>query len=139
MPTTLDKARPALALRIGLWTAQLAVFAVFSLVGATKMLTPIPELAKVMPWTGEAPEIFVRIIGLIDLAGGLGILLPALTRMRPGLTVAAAAGCAALQLCAIAFHVWRGEAAETPLNLALLALSVFILWGRATKAPVAER
>ncbi len=43
-----------------------------------------------MAWTGEYPEAFVRIIGLIDLAGGLGMLLPSLTRIMPRLTVIAA-------------------------------------------------
>jgi hypothetical protein len=92
-----------------------------------------------MPWTGEHSEAFVRIIGLIDLAGGIGILLPALTRILPRLTVLAALGCTVLQVFAITFHVSRGEAAVTPLNLVLLALAVFVLWGRGRKAPIAPR
>jgi hypothetical protein len=68
----------------------------------------------------------------------LGILLPTLTRIKPGLTVLAALGCAALQLCAIVFHVSRGEAANTPFNFVLVALSLFVAWGRRTQ-PSAPR
>lgn len=123
----------------GLWAAQVATAAAFVLAGVTKLTTPIPELAAAMPWAGDWPEAFVRFIGFIDLAGGLGLLLPALTRIQPRLTVHAALGCAILQCCAAAFHLSRGEFAIVPINAVLLALSIFILWGRAKKAPIAAR
>jgi hypothetical protein len=135
----IETAAPGRALRIGLWIAQALIFFVFTSAGLVKLLTPIPQLAAMMPWTGEHSEAFVRVIGLIDLAGGIGILLPALTRILPRLTVSAALGCTVLQVIAIVFHVSRGEAAVTPLNLVLLALSLFVLWGRARKAPIASR
>jgi hypothetical protein len=137
--TAIATATPGRALRIGLWAAQGLIFFVFASAGLVKLLTPIPQLAAMMPWTGEHSEAFVRIIGLIDLAGGIGILLPALTRILPRLTMLAALGCSVLQVLAIAFHVSRGEAAVTPLNLVLLALSLFVLWGRGRRAPIAPR
>jgi DoxX-like family len=137
--TTLAPARPATALRIGLWIAQVLLFVAFGGAGLVKLLTPIPQLAAMMPWAGDHSEAFVRMIGLIDLAGGLGILLPALTRIMPRLTVLAALGCVTLQIFAIVFHVSRGEAVVTPLNLVLLALAVFVLWGRSRKAPILPR
>jgi hypothetical protein len=137
--TAISPATPRRALRIGLWVAQALVFLVFASAGVVKFFTPIPQLAAMMPWTGEHSEIFVRVIGLIDLAGGIGILLPALTRIMPGLTVLAALGCTVLQIFAITFHISRGEAAVTPLNFVLLALAAFVLWGRARKAPILPR
>ena len=137
--TTLETASPARALRIGLWIAQGLIFFVFTSAGRVKLLMPIPQLAAMMPWVGEHSEAFVRVIGLIDLAGGLGILLPAATRIVPGLTVLASLGCAVLQVIAFAFHVSRGEAEVTPLNVVLLALSLFVLWGRGRKAPITPR
>ena len=130
---------PGRALRIGLWVAQGLVFLVFSFAGLTKLLTPIPQLAAMMPWAGEYSPTVVHLIALIDLAGGVGILLPALTRIMPGLTVPAALGCVALQIVAMAFHLSRGEASVVPLNIVLLALAAFVLWGRATKAPILPR
>jgi len=137
--TTFETTTPGRALRIGLWAAQGLLFFVFTSAGLVKLLTPIPQLAAMMPWAGQYSEAFVRSIGLIDLAGGLGILLPALTRILPRLTVLAALGCTVLQVFALIFHVSRGEAEVTPLNLVLLTLSVFVLWGRGRKAPIAPR
>jgi hypothetical protein len=76
---------------------------------------------------------------VIDLCGGIGVVLPALTRIKPGTTVLAALGCAALQLCATVFHVSRGEAANTPFNVLLVALALFVAWGRRYRAPIEPR
>jgi uncharacterized membrane protein YphA (DoxX/SURF4 family) len=124
------------ALNIGLWTAQVLLAAMFVAGGVTKLITPIADLAKMMPWAGDVPETFVRVIALIDLAGGLGILLPSLTRIQPRLTVFAALGCSVLMVFAAVFHVSRGEAMVAPMNLVLLALSLFVLWGRGKKIPI---
>jgi uncharacterized membrane protein YphA (DoxX/SURF4 family) len=130
---------PSKTLRVGLWAAQFVLAGLFLFSGFMKLGTPIPELAKMMPWTGQHSELFVRFIGLVDLAGGLGILLPALTRIKPRLTVLAALSCSLLQVFAMVFHLSRGEAPVLPLNIVLLSLSLFVLWGRARKAPLLPR
>ncbi len=66
----------------------------------------------------------------------LGVVLPSLTRIKPGL---AALGCSALQVSAIVFHVVRGEAAGTPFNALLVALSLFVAWGRRYRRPIPPR
>ena len=137
--TTLETAAPGRALRIGLWAAQVVLAFVFVSAGFVKLTTPIPQLAAMMPWAGQYSETFVRSIALIDLAGGIGILLPALTRILPRLTVLAALGCSVLQVFALVFHISRGEVEVTPLNVVLLALSLFVLWGRNGKAPITPR
>ncbi|MBR0926710.1 DoxX family protein [Bradyrhizobium diazoefficiens] len=137
--TTYETTTPGRALRIGLWAAQGLIFFAFTAAGLVKLLTPIPDLAAMMPWAGQYSATFVRFIGLVELAGGIGILLPALTRILPRLTVLAALGCSVLQVFALVFHISRGEAPVTPLNVVLLALSLFMLWGRGRKAPIAAR
>lgn len=137
--TTLNYPQPGRGLQIGLWVAQALIAIVFIGSGFVKLTTPIAQLSATMPWTGQYPEGFVRFIGLVDLAGGLGILLPALTRIVPRLTVLAALGCVVLQVFALVFHLSRGEAMVTPLNVVLLALSLFVLWGRGKKAPILPR
>lgn len=126
-------------MKVGLWAAQLVLFLVFIASGYTKLMTPIPALSAMMPWTGELPVGFVRFIALVDLAGGLGILLPALTRIQPRLGVLAALGIVVLQVLAIAFHTLRGEYMVLPLNFVLLPLAVFVLWGRSRKALITPR
>jgi uncharacterized membrane protein YphA (DoxX/SURF4 family) len=133
---TLTQSKP---LRISIWTAQIAGAALFCMSGVMKLTTPIPELSAMMPWTGELSPTFVRVIGLIDLAGGLGLILPSLTRIKPRLTIIAALCCAVLQILAAGFHTLRGEFGMLPLNALLLALVIFIFWGRSKIAPVAAR
>jgi hypothetical protein len=137
--TAIQTTAPGLALRVGLWIAQALIFLAFASAGLAKLLMPIPQLAAMMPWAGQYSEAFVRAIGVIDLAGGIGVLLPALPRIMPSLTVLAALGCSVLQVFALVFHISRGEAAVTPLNFVLLALAIFVLWGRGRKAPIASR
>ena len=139
MATITSPGKPGTGIRVTLWIAQFLVAGMFIMSGVMKLATPIPELAKMMPWAGEYAAWFVRSIGLVDLAGGIGILLPALTRIQPRLTVLAALGCAVLQVFAIVFHLSRGEAMVVPMNLFLLAASVFVFWGRSKKAPILPR
>lgn len=124
--------RPSGALNAALWLTQglLALFFVYA--GYSKLATPAAELAKMIPWTAQFPRL-VLVTGLADLLGGLGILLPALTRIQPRLTLLATAGLIVLQVLALIFHVVRGEFMVTPMNVVLLALLAFVLWGR-TKA-----
>src|SRR5262245_35082516 len=117
-------------LNLSLWIVQALLAIVFAGTGFWKLLTPIPELAKMIPWAGEVSPAFLYTIAVIDLLGGLGVVLPMLMRIKPGLTTLAALGCAALQVCAIVFHLTRGEGANTPFNFVLLALALFVFWGR---------
>jgi hypothetical protein len=121
-------------LDIGLWIVQGLLALTFVGTGIWKVVTPIPELAAKMPWMGQVSPTFLYLTALFDTLGGLGLLLPALTRVKPGLTVLAALGCAALQLSAVVFHVSRGEAANTPFNFLLVALALFVAWGRRSKS-----
>ena len=126
------------AWHVSLWIIQ-ALLALFYVgTGVFKLVTPLATLAALWPWAGEHPAL-LRFTGVVDLVGGLGLVLPALTRVRPGLTGLAALGVAALQVGAIAFHLARGEAANTPLNFGLLALAMFVWWGRRRKAPITPR
>lgn len=139
LPTTASKTTAGPVLRGGLWVAQ-GLLAFMYLWSASLKLGKSPaDLAGMIPWAAQVPEAFLRTIGAVDLAAGLGILLPALTRIAPRLTVAAALGSTALQVCAMVFHLSRGEAAVLPLNVVLLALSLFVAWGRTRKAPIAPR
>lgn len=128
--TSLDAMAKSLGLRIALWIVQGLLAVTFVGTGSWKLLTPIPELAAKMPWMGQVSPGFLYMTAAFDLLGGLGLVLPAVTRIKPGLTVLAAIGCAVLMTGAVVFHVSRGEAANTPFNFVLIALSLFIAWGR---------
>lgn len=122
-----------------LWVVQWLLALTFVGTAIWKLATPIPALAAKIPWAGQVAPSFLYVTASFDLAGGLGILLPSLTRIWPRLTVAAALGCAALMGAAIAFHLSRGEARNTPFNFVLLGLALFVAWGRWRKAPIPAR
>ena len=121
------------ALRVTLWIARVLVALLFVGTGTTKLVTPVATLAAMWPWAGEYPAL-LRMTGVVDLAGGIGLALSALLPTRPGLTQMAALGCATLMGCAIVFHLSRGEGADTPFNFLLLALALFVFWGHRTGA-----
>ncbi len=125
-------------LPVALWGAQGLLAAAFVAAGATKLLYPADQLAAMIPWTGEYGAL-VPFTGVVDLAGGLGILLPSLTRIQPRLTVLAALGLIVLQVLAALFHVSRGELDVLPMIAVFVALAVFVLWGRGKARPIAPR
>ncbi len=130
---------PSKRMRIGLWLAQILAALVYVPAGAMKLFSPVAQVATQIPWAADVPELFLRFIGVVDLSAGLGLLLPALTRIAPRLTIWAGIGSTALQLCAICFHISRGEYFVVPMNLVIIALSLFVAWGRAKKAPISPR
>jgi uncharacterized membrane protein YphA (DoxX/SURF4 family) len=71
-----------------LWVVQGLLAATFLMAGSMKLVLPIEELTKEMDFPGP----FLRFIGVCEVLGGLGLLLPGLARIRTGLTPLAAAG-----------------------------------------------
>lgn len=126
-------------LNIAVWIVQGLLALTFVGTGVWKLATPIAELAAQMPWMGQVSPDFLYATAVLDLLGGLGIFLPSVTRIKPGLTVLGALGCAALMLGAALFHFSRGEGANTPFNFVLIGLSLFVAWGRWERAPSAAR
>lgn len=127
------------ALRAALWVAQILLAAMFGMAGVMKLSQPIGALATSLPWVTTVPEMLVRFIGAAELAGALGLILPALTRIQPRLTALAALGLIVVMLLASAFHASRGEFGMIPVNLVIGALAAFVAWGRGKAAPIAPR
>lgn len=117
-------------LNIGLWAVQILLAALYGMVGFMKTTQPIPELTAMMGWPGLVPADFVRFVGLAELAGAAGLILPMLTRIQPRLTVMAAMGLVVLQLGAMVTHVYLGEFSVLPVNIVLLLMAAFVARGR---------
>jgi hypothetical protein len=126
-------------LSLALWIVQGLLGLTFIGTAIWKVATPIAKLAEMVPWMGQTSPAFLYATAAFDLLGGLGVLLPSATRIKPGLTVLGALGCAALMGAAIIFHFSRGEAAATPFNFILAGLALFVAWGRNKKAPITPR
>jgi uncharacterized membrane protein YphA (DoxX/SURF4 family) len=139
--TALSEGSASSIWRRGLWSAQIALALLFAASGGMKVfMSPEAQAAVGMKDALDIPVLLLRFIGVCEIAGALGMILPALTRIIPRLTPLAALGFATIQVLAIGFHSTRGELAMmAPINLTLLGLSLFVLWGRTQKAPIAPR
>lgn len=126
-------------LNITLWIAQVLLAALYLMAGSTKLFQPIEEIAKMLPWAAEMPAGMVRFIGLSELLGGIGLLLPSIFRIQPKLTVFAAIGLALVQVLATGFHISRGETSVIGMNVLFLAMAAFVAWGRSQKIPIAPK
>ncbi len=127
---------PSMAMKFSLWGSQILLALVYVPAGFMKLMSPVEQVAAQIPWANDVPEWFLRFIGVVDLAAGVGILLPALIRFMPQLTLAAALGSILLQVLAMGFHGIRGELFVIPFNVLILGLSAFVLWGRSVRAPL---
>lgn len=125
---------------IGLWVAQVVLAVMYGFAGFNKVSQSMEGLAAMgMSYAVDFPELLTRFIGTMEILGAIGIILPALTRIMPRLTPLAALGFSVIQVLAMGVHISRGEFMVLPMNLVLLALSLFVLWGRARKAPISPR
>ena len=124
------------ALHIGLWVAQVLLFLAFMGAGGMKLVTPAEELLKLDP-TQLIP--LTRFIGTAEVLGALGMILPAASRIRPGLTPLAALGLFTIMVLASGVVVMRGDTQTIPVVVILGALAAFVAWGRWKKAPIAPR
>ena len=130
---------PNKSLHVALWITQALLALVFGMAGLMHATKPIAELSKTMGWTANAPEALVRFIGIAELAGALGLILPGLTRIKPGLTAWAATGLATMMVFAGFVHTSRSESSMLTVNVVLGGLAAFVAWGRFRKAPIAPR
>lgn len=113
-----------------LWILQTALAALFAAAGVMTSAQPKDKLESKLPWTADFSAGTVRFIGLAELAGALGLILPAATGLAPVLTPLAAAGLALLMVLAALTHLRRNEPAAIALNAALLIAAAIIAWGR---------
>jgi len=126
------------ALHISLWVAQGLLAAAFGMAGFMKISLPIEQLAKNgMGFVSEYAAGTVRFIGISELLGALGLILPAALRIKPILTPLAAIGVAIIMVLATVYHVTHNESAAS--TVVFFALAVFIAWGRFKKAPIAAK
>ena len=104
----------------------LALFYLYS--GGIKIVRSADQLRPMMAWIDTVPLRLVRTIGVLEVLGAAGLILPPVTGIAPGLAVAAAAGLIAIQVGATTLHLRRREISVIGLNLALLALAGVATW-----------
>ena len=111
---TIDPAK----LNVVLWTVQVLLALLFLFAGGTKLVMPIAEMTKQMPMPGW----FLRFLGVAEIAGALGLVLPGLFHRRPELTPLAARCLVIIMSGATALTLQTSvAAAAVPLVVGILA------------------
>jgi hypothetical protein len=115
-------------MKVAYWivAALLALLYLYS--GGIKVVRSKDQLRPMMGWIDTVPLRLVRTIGVLEVLGALGLVLPPLTGIAAGLALAAAIGLALIQVGGISLHLSRGEAKMIGLNIVLLALAGVAIW-----------
>ena len=111
-----------------LWIVQILLAVIFLFAGVVKLVMPIEEMTKQMavPLSGT----FLRFIGVCEVLGALGLILPGLLRIRPGLTPLAAACLVIIMIGATAVTLAAGPIGPALFPLATGVLAAFVAYGR---------
>ena len=127
-------------LNIVLWVVQVLLALLFIWGGGIKLVLPLEQLAG-PPGSVALPGAFLRFIGVVEVLGGLGLILPGLLRIRPGLTVWAAAGLTIIMIGAVGITLAGGgeTAAMAVIPAVTGLLTAFIAYGRWRLAPHRSR
>jgi uncharacterized membrane protein len=116
-----------------LWIVQALLAALFLFAGGIKLVTPMEEMMKQMPI--PLPGWFVLFTGVVEVLGAIGLILPRLLRIRPGLTPLAAAGLVIVMIGATVYTLAAGDIASSLIPLAVGLLCAFVAYGRWRVAP----
>ncbi|MER7278179.1 DoxX family protein [Dactylosporangium sp. NPDC000244] len=117
-------------MNVFLWVLQVLLGVAFLGAGAMKASQPVEKLGKNMTWVHRYSPGTVRFIGVTEILGGLGLILPWATGIAPILTPLAATGLAVIMLLAVVDHARAKEYPMIGVNVLLGALAVIIAIGR---------
>ena len=109
-----------------LWIVQGLLAAVFLFSGGMKLVLPLEKMTGPVP----LPGLFLRFLGVVEILGALGLILPGLLRIRPGLAPLAAAGLVIIMIGATVITLVGGMVAVALMNLVVALLAAFVAYGR---------
>jgi len=119
-----------------LWIIQTLLGLLFLFSGAMKFVMSVADMTKDMP---AMPGWFLHFIGVMEILGGFGLILPSLLRIRPGLTPLAAACLVIIMSGATAITLGTMGIGRAMLPLIVGILCVFVAYGRWRLAPLSPR
>ena len=112
------------------WVAQIALAGLFLMPGWTKLTTPVSKMIEMhMLQPGQSP-MFMRVLGALELAGAVGIILPWALKKLPVLTPIAALGFCAVMIGALFVHGGMKDYKTFPLLIGALLAAAFVAWFR---------
>jgi uncharacterized membrane protein YphA (DoxX/SURF4 family) len=117
-------------MNIVLWICAALLALVFFASGLMKATSPKEKLVKNMAWARPVPEDGIKALGLVEVLGALGLILPRATGVAPVLTPLAAVGCAIVMAGATLVHARLKETKAIPMTVVLLILAIVVAAGR---------
>ena len=120
---------------VALWTVQTLLALLFLFAGSMKFIMPIEVMTRQIPF----PAAFLYFIGVCEIAGAFGLILPSLLRIRPQLTPLAAAGLVIIMGGATGVTVAIGPVAPAAMPFLVGVLAAFVFYGRTRLAPIPAR
>ena len=109
-----------------LWIVQGLLALLFLWAGGMKLVLPVEAMTEQMP----LPGLFLRFIGVAEVLGALGLILPGLLRLRPALTPLAAGGLVLIMIGATVLTLASGAVAMALFPLVVGLLAAFVAYGR---------
>lgn len=122
-------------MNVAVWVAQVLLGLAFGAAGFMKFSQPREKLQVNMKWVEDFAPNTIKGIGLLEILAAVGLILPWLTGILPVLTPLAAAGLILTMIGAMIVHLRRGEYPGVVVNVVLLALAAFVVYGRFVAAP----
>jgi hypothetical protein len=113
---------------VAYWIVAALLASLYLFSGGLKVVRSPDQLRPMMGWVDTVPLRLVRTIGVLEVLGAVGLILPPLTGVAPALALAAATGLVLIQVGGITLHLRRGEAKLIGLNVALLVLAGAEIW-----------
>jgi uncharacterized membrane protein len=111
------------------WVFSAVLAVVFLIVGVVHAFR-YDVARKRFPWVEDVPRVLVTVIGIVEILGAVGLILPAATGIYPWLTAVAAIALGILMIMASQFHLRRRENTEATLSLVLLGFLIFVAYVR---------
>jgi len=118
-------------MNLPLWIVAIVLAATFTGSGLLKLLVPKDKLVTFgQGWAQDYSQTSIRLIGLAEILGAIGLVLPAAVHIAPILVPLAAVGLILVMVGAAVVHARRNETVNIAVNVVLIALAVFVAWGR---------
>ena len=124
-----------------LWIIQVLLALLFLFAGGTKLVMPIEQMQELARQAGQTPlpGVLLRFLGVVEALGGLGLVLPGLLRIRPGLTPLAALGLVIVMIGAVVITMSGGAMGQAVFPFIVGVLLAFVAYGRWRLAPISSR
>lgn len=128
--------RSGKVMNYALWALQVLLALTFVVTGLMKVFKPVDELVVTQAWVAHFSPLMVKGIGVLELLGAIGLIVPSASRIMPKLTVFAALGLFILMAGAAGTHVLTGEPDKMGASVILAVLCLVIAWGRSRGAVI---